>query len=113
MDGRASLLPGQPARGTGEDNDPRLQMILKNADNLKLPVGWSFNPDDPGYFRSPELSREFAGWVFYKLFGLLISILAVSLGAPFWFDTLSKFINMRSAGTPPGETRKSAPQPEP
>jgi hypothetical protein len=108
---RGSQPPGQPATGTGQDNDPRLQMILKNADNLKLPVGWSSNPDDPGYFRSPELSLEFAGWAFYKVFGLLISILAVSLGAPFWFDTLSKFINMRSAGTPPGETRKSAPQP--
>ena len=101
----------QTASDAGQGNDPRLQMILKNTDNLKLPVGWSSNPADPGYFRSPELSREFAGWAFYKLFGLLISVLAVSLGAPFWFDTLSKFINMRSAGTPPGETRKSAPQP--
>jgi hypothetical protein len=30
------------------------------------------------------------------------------LGAPFWFDMLSKFINIRGAGTPPGEKKKSA-----
>jgi hypothetical protein len=76
-----------------------------------LPVGWSRNANDPGYFRPPELSLDFAGWVLYKLFGLFISIFAVSLGAPFWFDMLSKFVNLRSAGTPPGETKKSAPQP--
>jgi hypothetical protein len=27
--------------------------------------------------------------------------LALSIGAPFWFDTLSKFVNIRSAGTKP------------
>ena len=83
-------------------------MVLQKAGDIKLPIGWSSNPNDPRYFGYPELSP---GWVFYKLFGLLISVLAVSLGAPFWFDTLSKFVNLRSAGTPPGETRKSAPQP--
>ncbi|ABB75019.1 hypothetical protein Nmul_A1721 [Nitrosospira multiformis ATCC 25196] len=83
---------------------------LKAAENLKLPVGWSLDPYDSGYFRPPELSWKYTGWAFYKIFGLLISILAVTLGAPFWFDTLSKFVNLRSAGTPPGESSKSAPQ---
>jgi hypothetical protein len=87
------------------------QTVLKAAENLKLPVGWSLDPDEPGYFRPPELSWNYTGWAFYKIFGLFISILAVTLGAPFWFDTLSKFVNLRSAGTPPGESSKSAPQP--
>ena len=39
------------------------------------------------------LKERFGGW--------LITILAVSLGAPFWFDTLSRFMNVRSAGKPP------------
>ena len=99
--------PGQ----TAPSNGPDMQMVLQKAGDIKLPMGWSSNPDDPGHFKYPELSLKFAGWTFYKLFGLLISVLAVSLGAPFWFDTLSKFVNLRSAGTPPGETRKSAPQP--
>jgi hypothetical protein len=110
MEGAAS----QPAKlppTEAKNNNPGLQAVLKTAENIKLPVGWSFNPSDAGYFRSPELSWDYAGWVFYKLFGLLVSILAVSMGAPFWFDTLSKFVNLRSAGTPPGETSKSARQP--
>ena len=63
----------------------------------------------PGH-RLRGVALDFADWAFYKIFGLLVSILAVSMGAPFWFDTLSKFVNLRSAGTPPGETSKSAPQ---
>ncbi len=93
-----------------KNNNPGLQAVLKTAESIKLPVGWSFNPSDTGYFRNPELSWDYAGWAFYKLFGLLLSILAVSMGAPFWFDTLSKFVNLRSAGTPPGETSKSTSQ---
>lgn len=35
------------------------------------------------------------------LLGWLITALAISLGAPFWFDLLNKFINLRAAGTKP------------
>ncbi len=96
---------------TAPNDGQNMQMVLQKAADMKLPIGWSSNPDDFSHLNSPELSLKFASWAFYKLFGLLISVLAVSLGAPFWFDTLSKFVNLRSAGTPPGETRKSAPQP--
>lgn len=93
------------------NDTPDLQKIMRTAEELKLPVGWSRNPEDAGYFPWPAWTLEYARWVFYKAIGLFISILAVSLGAPFWFDTLSKFVNLRSSGTPPGETAKSAPRP--
>jgi hypothetical protein len=99
----------EPDSGTKRD-DTGIQYVLQQAQSLQLPVGWSLDPKDPRYFQSPEFSLDFAGWAFYKIFGLLISILAISMGAPFWFDTLSKFVNLRGAGTPPGEARKSAPQ---
>lgn len=41
-----------------------------------------------------------------RLFGWLVSIVAISLGAPFWFDVLNKFINIRSAGKSPDEGAK-------
>jgi hypothetical protein len=41
-----------------------------------------------------------------RILGWLISIAAISLGAPFWFDTLNKFINIRSAGKSPDEAAK-------
>jgi hypothetical protein len=37
----------------------------------------------------------------YKIIGLFATGLALSLGAPFWFDTLSKFMNIRGAGAKP------------
>ena len=37
------------------------------------------------------------------LFGWLLTAIAASLGAPFWFDTLNRFMNIRAAGTSPNE----------
>jgi hypothetical protein len=36
-------------------------------------------------------------WV-RKIFGLLITVVAVSLGAPFWFDLLNKVVQLRGTG---------------
>ncbi|HWR31631.1 MAG TPA: hypothetical protein VN631_17575, partial [Negativicutes bacterium] len=36
-----------------------------------------------------------------KILGLLLTTIAISLGAPFWFDVLNKFMNARLAGEKP------------
>jgi hypothetical protein len=54
-----------------------------------LPIGW----DRPG----PD---DAAGWLM-KLAGLLITAVAVSFGAPFWFDLLNNVTNLRLAGPKP------------
>jgi hypothetical protein len=36
-----------------------------------------------------------------KFMGICITAFAASLGAPFWFDVLSKFMMVRSGGDPP------------
>jgi hypothetical protein len=46
-----------------------------------------------------------AEYTFSHLVGWLLTIVAVSLGAPFWFDTLNRFMNIRSAGRAPDEAR--------
>ncbi|HZS39299.1 MAG TPA: hypothetical protein VFF06_20850 [Polyangia bacterium] len=60
----------------------------------KLPIGWHF---------APPYLRDLGHWgwrvVFYKLIGLLLTMLALSQGAPFWFDALSKAV--RSSGPRP------------
>ena len=38
--------------------------------------------------------------------GWILTIIAVSLGAPFWFDTLNRFMNIRSSGLNPSEGQK-------
>jgi hypothetical protein len=44
------------------------------------------------------------GWL-SKFAGILISGLAVAQGAPFWFDILKKFVNVRSSGANPAEQK--------
>jgi hypothetical protein len=60
-----------------------------------LPLGW-------GVYR-PDASTVW-DWVWEiisLLFGWLITILAISLGAPFWFDLLNKLNSIRSTGRKP------------
>ena len=38
-----------------------------------------------------------------KILGFILTALAISLGAPFWFDLLKKLVNIRSAGARPYE----------
>lgn len=47
------------------------------------------------------------GPTWLKAIGLLLTALAISLGAPFWFDLLNKVISIRSAGRSPAEKPKS------
>jgi hypothetical protein len=49
------------------------------------------------------------------LLGWLITASAMSLGAPFWFDILKRFVSIRSAGKAPEEAPlkpKEVPQPK-
>jgi hypothetical protein len=39
------------------------------------------------------------------LLGVLLTALAATLGAPFWFDVLKKLINIRSAGIAPKQKK--------
>jgi hypothetical protein len=41
--------------------------------------------------------NQAGGWETF--FGWIITALAITLGAPFWFDLLSKLINLRGTGT--------------
>ena len=64
---------------------------------LHFPVGWKI--DD----RPRDL-----WWGVLKFFGCLITALAAMQGAPFWFDTLKKIVNVRSAGVNPVEKPKES-----
>jgi hypothetical protein len=43
-------------------------------------------------------------WWLLKIIGILFTVLAVTLGAPFWFDFLNKIVKIRSSGTRVGGT---------
>jgi hypothetical protein len=84
------------------------QQLLEESERLNLPLGW-IDPkvngkEDP--FAFERIPYTAGGWV-WKAVGLFVSALAVSLGAPFWFDTLSSFMNVRGAGKVP-DTRQAS-----
>ncbi len=58
-----------------------------------LPLGWDAELRDA----FPKMD----GALFLKLIGWLITAIAVSLGAPFWFDGLGKILNIRATGGRP------------
>jgi hypothetical protein len=63
---------------------------------LGLPLGWSSRSD-------PRLNwnaNSLGGHLQDHLFGWLLTALALSLGAPFWFDILNKVIVIRSTVKP-------------
>jgi hypothetical protein len=55
---------------------------------------------------STDLQNQFipndpkTNWTLWKVLGLLVSAIAIAMGAPFWFEMLGKIINVRNAGKP-------------
>jgi hypothetical protein len=45
-------------------------------------------------------------WWLWKIAGMVATVLAISQGAPFWFDLLQKAVNLRLAGAPPVAEKK-------
>jgi len=105
-------------------DDPRQKLTKQNQcfediytglDNIIMPFGWDtsnfpasiqeqlakqVNPLFPTN-RMPAILGTIK-----LIFGWLLSAAAIGMGAPFWFDLLSKFINVRNAGQVPEPTFK-------
>lgn len=67
----------------------KLDDQLTKLKKLGLPIG-----------REPLPSENAFEWWLKKIAGILITAAAVTLGAPFWFDVLNKFIVVRSTVKP-------------
>jgi hypothetical protein len=83
--GLVSAVQGSAASPTHAD----LPTLQKAFEQIQPVIGWS----------SSALPTDWSSWIL-KIVGLLATIFAVSLGAPFWFDLLNKFISFRSSGPP-------------
>lgn len=96
----------QSLRGTAlteEDCRAESEEQVQGSPNRKFAAVW--NSDS---FPGLHLFRRVAfPWLWAvvptHLLGWILTAIAASLGAPFWFDTLNKFMNVRAAGTSPDE----------
>lgn len=83
------------AAAKAKTNTAEAENSLKDANAILkaagLPLGW---PD-----------QSSSTWLM-KFAGLFISFCAVSLGAPFWFDVLQRFMRVRGAGLSPAESKE-------
>jgi len=114
----------------------KITAIRGELDNLGLPIGWLSEPQQPDKKKYESLSEPErtdlykkdleaykqavaaykvdprrlpqgpGGWLL-KLLGMFLTALAVSQGAPFWFDLLNKIIVIRSTVKP----REKSPEP--
>lgn len=79
--------------------------VNKTLETASIPLGWSSHnlnqqkEEELSFYGKsiPHLTRTL-GW--------LLSSLAITMGAPFWFQTLNKFINVRNTGPKPASLPK-------
>lgn len=118
--------PSQRAAIVNQAQSATTKHPAKTLGSLPVPLGWhlaSARRDPQGF---PIYEQPSMAWALIaKLIGLIMTTVAISFGAPFWFDTLSKLARLRNSGTPPvasdairrgegAETRLGpGPEPEP
>lgn len=66
---------------------------------MGIPIGEVCYPLTNTY---PLDAEHWVGWLM-KILGMVLSGAAAAQGAPFWFDILKKFVNIRSSGPKPDE----------
>lgn len=73
---------------------------LDEVKDLGVPLGWSFDKEDPRYLGNQNPLTVAVGW--------LLTVAAIMLGAPFWFDSLSRLSRLRGSGKPEAPLPASA-----
>ena len=127
-----ALPPDQQAEVDFIEASAQYDAALADLAELQLPIGWD-DPtppaegetslrlvtdtavdDWPGAIWEPGGLQRWLQAADEHSIGWLLTILAVSMGAPFWFDMLNRIMSVRTAGKAPEEKQKSPKQvPEP
>jgi len=91
-------------------DDPTNPQITSNEGNTVSPEERALLGQMLGWQNAMQDSSKRA-WL-ERILGWMLTILAICLGAPFWFDLLNKFVNIRSAGKSPDEKPKKPEKPK-
>ena len=88
----AVVAQAQNAKAGGSSPEENAKAAAKAIEGVKqvgVPLGW----------RGAAVPHHFWSWV-TMIIGWLLTIAAISLGAPFWFDFLGRVSRLRSSGKP-------------
>jgi hypothetical protein len=80
---------------TGKKSMDQIRESIGSLDSLGLPIGWQLK----------TAKTDSGGWV-QRILGWILTAMAISLGAPFWFDMLNKLIVVRSTVKPHEKSRE-------
>ena len=100
--------------------------VVGLASSLNIPIGWDLNSAPASWF-NPDVKKNIkighkSGiigytvarnqnpdlWTVLKyIIGIALSAVSLSFGAPFWFNILVQFVNIRRAGKRPDTTSKN------
>lgn len=95
---RTAVVAGAQATANSREKSPKAtgkaaETAVKELRALKIPILWS-HENDP--FRDPKFWR-----IAVAVIGWLITAIAISFGAPFWFDALGKLAHLKTTGKKP------------
>jgi hypothetical protein len=102
----------EPKPGAAQaDREAAAKEALKQLNKLPLPIGWNDPLAKPSQERSawklfldkfkPAQSGSWRGEGVWTVVGWLLSGIAASLGAPYWFALLHQLLGLRNAGPKP------------
>jgi hypothetical protein len=98
---RTAVLDQAHTRGTTAEINNPFDTVAYIRRVSTPPIGWTFMR---GNVRGLPDSYS---WI-SKIAGILITAIAVAMGAPFWFDLLNKIVNLRFTGNPPPDSRQAS-----
>jgi hypothetical protein len=91
-----SAKPSDNKRGESiKDQIQQAQTEISNIQSIGIPLGWAGTRRPSSYGEWLQVS---GGW--------LLTAVAISLGAPFWFDMLNKLMVVRSTVKPREKSRE-------
>jgi hypothetical protein len=80
----------QVGQGSSGGGLGKVATDVSRLQQIKVPMGWTHKNAPHSFWQGLS-----------KILGLLLTAAALSLGAPFWFDLLSKVARLRQSGAPP------------
>jgi hypothetical protein len=91
---------------SGQSEKAPIETSLAKLEELALPLGWTVGEKWPGSPLSGKGRERWQAAIRTHTAGWLITVVALTLGAPFWFDTINRTISLRAAGKKDTEKEK-------